>query len=344
VVIDQLEPWGKVGPAIKPEVVLRNGAAAFRQKISDGRLHLHGRIVGNKKNDPQLKKVKSVWVYINGIRQLPAVFDDKPILDRDHLTFQVPILLNQKENQVALELVNVLEDAGDRTRFTVACESPKDKQRLHLIIVGVGTPDVQKLRDRALQAIRAKQIPPEQFTTPAFAEGYIYGPVTGSVNLTKINSILATVKLTIQDPAKMNSQMNDVVMFYFQGSEPSDAQASFHWSDKSWKDLLKSSFNETSAAHILFLDITRAAQLQDKLASWEDAARVGVLRYAWQGRKLPEAAPRLITVLEKAMPDVIKEAISLKDIEAYVRDHPPENFSYDGFVPEDLKTLVIRKP
>jgi hypothetical protein len=339
-VIDQLEPWGQTGDAIKP-ASLTSGEYLVPKEVAIGRLWLYGRILANKPDDEQLRKVKGVWVYINGIRQLPAEL--RPLIrNSKERAFRVPLLLNEAENQISIELSNLLQDAGNRSQFTLACKSPEKKQRLHLIIVGVGATDVKQLRERALKAVQAEAASETTFRTPAFAEGYIEGPRTTYVTRHHMNSLLANVRDRIKQLAKKGPAMSDVIMFYYQGRETVDTAGDLHWSDLSWRDM-QNIFAEMPGAHLLLLDVTREKEGKDRAGRWSDDSRVGVLRYAWLGPQAPNEA-RLITALEESMP----RAVFMRDVQTFLGnkyDQISQNFAseiaYDGYLPADIKNLAI---
>src|SRR5439155_15781316 len=103
-------------------------------------------------NDEELRRIKGLWVYVNGIRQLPA--DVRPLTrNTRERPFKVPLVLNQSDNKILLETINVVQDASNHPPFQLACAEPEKKQRLHLIVVGSDSTDVKQLRERALRAV-----------------------------------------------------------------------------------------------------------------------------------------------------------------------------------------------
>src|SRR5262249_28120044 len=157
-----------------------NGGLYLRQ-VPQGRLKVTGHISWSKENDAQLRKASIVRVFVNGFQQLPALLDDAKGKERQR-AFSADLVLNRSEgNFVEIDLHDIKQEASNHCEFTVACAKPVKGQRLHMLIVGVGEKDEEKLKGQAIKALRADTANKDRVKTPAFEDVRFYGPLAGYV-------------------------------------------------------------------------------------------------------------------------------------------------------------------
>lgn len=242
------------------------------------------------------------------------------------------------------------------------CDRPIG-QRLHLLVIGIGVPDKKGLVARALKAVGAKPDAqrPNRFTADAFAEGYIYGPLTDYVTPADVLDELQFIKKSIEARTSAE-ELADVVMVYYQGGESCGKDGHYFRTDESHHyPVLKYSgiacarlanfFADTPVAQVLLLDVARdggapAGADGDMIAHWPDDSHVGVLRTAWTGKGPAPVDTRLITVLQEQM----RQAARLKELangvqKAYKESSEkyPAMVQFDQRVPQDLAGLKIGK-
>jgi hypothetical protein len=145
-----------------------------------------------------------------------------------------------------------------------------------------------------------------------------------------------------------------VVLVYYEGGETLNERGQFLWTDPlvprqraaiNRNDLLV--LNEVPGAHLLLLDVARAAAPVAARPpaddGWFRTARAGVMRYAWLAGSPVPSDVRLIAALAKAMP----RGSELQEVAADI--HQQYNsvlrlfpqLTYDVYVPEPLQSLVI---
>ena len=220
VVIDRLEPMdGSEGP-IMP-VVRQDNRLEFERPAPTGRVWLHGRVIWP---DEEAKKAKakekiSLQVWINGaLHGNAALNESRPDYELEQ-EFQAGLLLDRVVNRIEIKLRGFARDAGDRPELLIGCRSPDPRQRLHLLLVGVGLSSEEALRERALTALQGELVPGERrkFRTPAFAEGLLYPPLIGDVRKTEFLGQVYMIKGAV-DPILIDAP-REVVLIYCEGAE-----------------------------------------------------------------------------------------------------------------------------
>jgi WD40 repeat protein len=339
---------GKQGNvSLKPKV--RPGGTVSFDPAPEGPVLLRGKVLWDNESDEKLKQVNWVRVYVNGFQQIPARLD-KPIGAARERTFTASILLNRStKNEVEVELPNDQQEASNRPRFTVDCTHPVKEQRLHLLIVGVGEQDEQKLIEHANQALR----------TRAFTEIIRYGPLTGYVSQRQVFLQLRHLRHRIDLDAQRGAA-NDVVMVYYHGKETMAAEGHYFLTSDSKYDPeynrsavtcagLAELFGQTLGAQVLLLDVERApgqpANAKDAVKRWPEEVRTGVFRAAWlDPSKVPEKA-RLIYAWEQASPKVsllgeVNKQVT-DEFTQVAKKYSDKQFAYDGHIPTSLRELVV---
>ena len=220
VLIDGIETVEKPGEFIRSSPQ-SNGLIGFARAIPQGRALIHGRILWPNPDDRRIDDNRQrVQVWVNGFQQLPVELLPRGSGARQRV-FKTQVLLGRRQNNVEIALKGLPAADGSQVMLQAQCAQPLRNQRLHLLIVGIGVPrsQSQQLVERALEPLQARRLSPDQFATPIFGQGTIYGPLTGNVItremvLTQLNRMrLKVAQLSRAVPA------NDVVLIYYQGSE-----------------------------------------------------------------------------------------------------------------------------
>jgi hypothetical protein len=318
---------GDEGKSIAAQVTT-TGDVTFAEAPT-GRLWLQGRVVWDRDNDEQLKDVASVQVYVNDILQLPTELRATASAGERSRSFRAPLFLNNtKGNRVEIVLPELKQEASNRRQFALDCASAEQGQRLHLLVVGVGVKDDQKLMGRLLQALGAPAAGGDQFATPAFQAGQVYGPLTDYVNRRQVYYQLCKIRENIRrqknnDLRTGKGSLTDVVMMYYQGGETVHSDAYVLLTSESLDDSklersaigfadLASRLGETPGAPMLLLDTVRAESAakaneyaQQKADRVMDDLRVNVIRSTWRAvaktTTPPPAGAQLLTAFEDAL-------------------------------------------
>lgn len=346
--IDQVQPLARNAKPIPPKV-LPDGKLVF-PTVPDGRVTLTGKVTWSKDNDEQLKKISLVRIFVNGFQQIPAELKPPTGNSRER-EFRAELLLNRPENnQVEIELPDLKQDSSNRREFPLACAKPEPGQRLHMLIVGVGEKDEDKLTDQALLALRAQKEKGE-VKTPAFASVRTYGPLTGFVSPEQVFTQLCLIKKTI-DVLAAEGSPNDVVMVYYQGGEAVKADGNFFETSVSKYDKelrrsgitfrgLQGFFDETLGAKLLMLDVARVTgdqQVRDEVAKVAPNTYFSILRYKWLSTQREGG---LLVDWKKAM-DMDKRGVLESvtgEVAKFFKQHP--SLAYDRYVPNGLADLLV---
>ena len=317
--IDSLRPRGVAGQPVAPQPL--SDGKLYVPEMPNGRVTLQGRVTWAKEDDEQLKKISLVRVFVNGFQQVPADLRPPSGYSRERL-FTSDLMLNQATgNFVEVSLPDIAQDASNSSDFRVACAKPARGQRLHVLLVGVGEKDDKKLTDQALYALQARQKAEGVYTSQAFEQVRMYGPLNDYVTPDQIFTQLCLIKRTI-DLLSTEGSANDVVMVYYQGNEAINRHGHFFLTSVSKydKDLqrsgitcqgLASFFGETLGAQLLLLDVDRVAsgqglapgEITDGVIKWPVDSYASVTRYL-ELRRQPGTP--LLADLKELMPRVNK--------------------------------------
>lgn len=301
-IIDELELRGGQSRSFRPEQK-ENNRLSFSE-VPAGQLWLHGRVHWEDQEDGRLKLPTDVWVGVNGYRHVTQLepWSDKG-LDR---SFAVEIELSKpKDNRLDIQVPGLPQEEGKTHAFTIDCRQPVvRKQHLHLLIVGNGEKDSDKLRQRVLGALQATPVAKDRFKTPSFEDGYIYDVLAGEhIDHGAIWPRLQRIQKGVSYQAK-GDHANHVIMVYYRGSEAD-------WNRLTY-DNLASFFAGTPGAQVLLLDITRDAAETASTAPGQPSQGqadpyVGLLCYIWVNRGRPQTdEAQLITDLKTALGKVGK--------------------------------------
>ena len=361
VVVDRLQPTRDADEPLVPEL-LEGGLLRFVSASPESSLWLHGRVRWPDAATQEQNRVSVVQVWVNGFLQQPVPLKAPRSPDLEW-AWRAKIRLNRAgENEISVRLPGIARESDCRLDFKVDCTKPDERQRLHLLVVGVGEKDQRQLETLALRAVRGKRIAGDQISTPAFAKGWIY-LVGGYVNRGRVTAQLERIHLRVGDPVDAGS---DVVMVYYRGQESVDDRGQFYLltsqsqfdpdtrsSAVSGRDLSER-FTSVPGAQLFLLDVQRQMQAGADPAAgfptavaWPNEPQMAALRYAWLSNEAAPADARLLVAFDNALP----RATQLGEIEAEVsrdseraREKYGANFEYVPQVPQALRSLVLAKP
>lgn len=359
IVIDRIE--SVTGGATLAAQRQEGGHVRFSQPALEGSVWLHGRVrwpdAASRKENP----VSVVQVWVNGFLQQPILLRPKQPNDLEW-TWRARLRLNRgAENEVSVRLPDLVRSSDSRTDFRLACSKPDERQRLHLLVVGVGETDARQLESLALRAVRGKRASGDQISTPAFDKGWIY-LLSGYVNRGRITAQLERIQLRVGDPADAGA---DVVMVYYRGQETLDDAGQFYLltsqsrfdpdmraSSVSGRDLSQR-FANVPGAQLFLLDVERRVALgadqNDRLRgiAWPTDRQMAALRYAWLSSEAAPADARLLLAVDNAVPRAnrlgeIADEVA-RDSER-VTEKYGATFQYEPRVPDALRYLMLVKP
>jgi WD40 repeat protein len=291
--------------------------------VPTGNAWLHGHVAWPD-DDPLLRQPDvQVRVWVNDFEQFDTLLEAPKGRAR---AFRAAIRLNrQKGNHVELQLRPEIPLEEDQRRsFRVDCLEPEKNQRINLMIVAPGRTDQQQERTRVLAAFLARNIQGDQFETPAFLAGRLYGQFEPDLTNADVRGTLIEMRSGIKKTAE---KINDVVVVYFQGEEAVDANGRRYLMTVKSKrtgrlegqaidyDEVRERLSEVPGAKILLLDV-RPAHAAAVPAPANDFPRLGVFRYVWLGGAVQDKE-RFIQDLEKSL----THNAFLKDVKAELKTH-----------------------
>ncbi len=356
VVIDRVKPKSGRDPAIQPTVMSDN-RFAFPEPIPEGQAWLEGRVVWPDEASQSVAEVPQVLIWVNGFPQGPVALR-KDLKQPRERTFRAPIVLNGKENRVEIDVPDLPQVSEARPTFDLACLQPDTRQRLHLLIIGVGATSESRLRDSVIQALHGQLVEgsSSRFKTPAFLDGVIYGPLCGDVREHRVYGELYRIRNAIRLRHPAPDAPNEVVLIYYQGGEWITNDRATHLRLRKGQGTsafdtipiksLVAIFRDTPAAKVFLLDVTRPADAQPVPLD----PHVGLLRTAWLRPTGDTAEPAgdtwLISSLEEATSrfrtlDAVASAI--ESSYGMVKDSHPD-LRLDTMLPLSLSQLIIGQP
>jgi hypothetical protein len=302
-------------------------------------------------------------VRVNGMLQMPIPLN--VAAGAEQAAWTVPVRLTlAKENRIHVELLGMEKDAGSRSEAIVDCTKPDDRQRLHLLVVGVNEQNVSDLESRALKVFNAERKEGDRLTSPAFAQGRIYGPLSHHVTRNNILNQLFRIRVAIASSARSNDA-SDVVMFYYRGAEAVSRDGEFYLLTSESEEnpdletsavsgsMLSRLFSQSPGAQLFMFDTKRKpldnAQeaVEEAKPRWPRDSEVAALRYAWlKEGEVPNSA-RLLVALETATEQVGTLGAVTRNLESRYQDLRREtgaSLVYEERVPPGLQALILARP
>jgi hypothetical protein len=349
-----------------PPLIAQPGPRIAFAPVPKGQVRLRGRIVWDRAEDAPPARPQVV-AYVNGFRQGPQRPPPTAASSRER-PFEVDLLLNEeKDNQVVVTVPNLpLTDRDPFAEFSVDCQEPFKRERLHLVVVSPQANDALALRKQLDTAfgIFEKE---GQRQTRVFEKVANYLPLTGDqADFRHVDEALLRIRVGVNQLAQIR-ESNDLVVFYFLGREQLNARSHYFLTGPELSpeesenrgiqaDYLAKLFSDTAGAHILLLDVDRPVGEdkgnRDKVAEWKvnyprALHNVSVVRYAWLGR--PDVPPnaRLMRSLEAGMAREASMAkVTWLDVTNEVRrvaEKPDYKkiLKYDQFVADDMRTITV---
>jgi len=359
--IDEIEgippnflPGDEISFAVLPQAVVR----------------LKGRVTWTTTAAKQLDTANlQVTAYVNGSRQLPVAMRPRGSdgIPDNVRRFEVPVLLTRSDNKIRIELIdpNQREDVAQLTRsrreFSVRCGNPFEKQRLHLLIVGVDVLDGGTLRNRVLDTLGATERPRDMqgpFKTRAFDQCILYHVLTGYVERGMVEAQLLKINEEIRKLHQLpNGKMNDVILIFFQGEEVAHDENGRRWLfmsknlamrnaklqyQKQWA-IPCDALPRLPGVELLLLNV--AGKFDEPLAKGQTGTdpNVSVYRLAWiNPRELKKGDPLFLKALDQALAANGKIGEAFKAAGKTLEEETKkEAIAQDAILPE-VKELLLR--
>jgi hypothetical protein len=225
--IDEVGPGGRNVPIGGPGSGSPQATGAF--------LEVRGRVVWTRDNDPIADDpALEVVLSANQVTHLPVPFARR-VGSAKERAFVAPVFLNAPTTAVKVEVrtrsrPDALPQQGAvAVKFEVGCKNPLIRQRLHVLVIGVDTPDRDRPRMArdVVKAVRGT-IPANrpgfdggEFQHPAFSRAVLYPPLVYDVDRSDIVGLLRKVEREIRQTVARDGEawVNDVVLVYYQGRD-----------------------------------------------------------------------------------------------------------------------------
>ena len=367
IVIDSLVTPTAGGSEFKPEI-LSNNRSRFSKPLPSSWVVLKGRVLWESAGAHKKFERSDLLVRVNGtlcskVRLVPQLGNE--LEDR----FETGVRLATPSSRVRVDLADVPTESIDAGDFTVACEAKDQRERLHLLVIGVGPYAADQLRDQALSAFKGRLVDPStgRFESPAFQEdGYLYGPlVGGSAQRNRVLNLLARINEALIKPESgLDEAPTELIVIYYVGDErhTSDATAlrlGAGEGDEVQMEEISQNFSDTRGNQVFLLDVnhdpdrdtaSKTPRLDEDLVSLvrgSQQARPVVLRLSWNNRGgtqqvAPSPADRLLV-----LPDTLSRARTLKQLDEEFRNRYGQlrqryaSLVYSSILPEPLQALII---
>jgi hypothetical protein len=253
--------------------------------------------------------------------------------------------------------------------FTVSCAAKDHRERLHLLVIGVGPYDANQLRDQAVSAFRGQLVEgsANRFKSPAFEEdGYLYGPLVGErATRNRVQRMLERIHEALVRPeSRMDQAPTEIVVIYYVGDERFRTSAralrlGAGEGEELELDEISQHFSETRGNQVFLLDVNhdpdrdttsnrpRASEDLTPLISDPRQALPVVLRCSWNGRGgSPAVAPASADRLQ-VLTEALSRASTLKQLDEGLRNRYDllrqqyASLVYSSILPEPLQALII---
>jgi hypothetical protein len=353
VVIDEISEPGPGGKGIglkPPEAGKPVEAAGYL-------LNVRGRVVWDNDDDPVARNPNLRVVFVANHVAHPGVEPKMPVGGKREREFAGPVYIHARQSTVKVELRSgpqpgaMPQQGSGEFEFAENCAKPLDKQRLHVLVIGVDVPERERVElARKVVAALDGKIPGDNpnfdsgvlaFEHPEFTRAMVYPPRIGyAVNKSAIDGLLMDVEKMIAQTRKQPGQdwVNDVVLVYYQGRSNTDKDG--HWRVHTSMSLLASpSVAEREAVALEYLyptpglrvpvlnNIDEPGRLRSPLGL--SASELILLRYGWKDAGARES---LLPILR----DTVAARRTVGDVVDGVRS---EVTSREGHVGEPIDTL-----
>jgi hypothetical protein len=372
-----IEPKGRGGEASHP-VEGPDNRVSFPGPVASGQGWLIGRVVWSDEQSLRRHQATRARIWVNRFPQSQARLrpvEGNPLVQE----FRAEVIFSRVENEVAVELPGVPLDEVDRPSFLVSCDAPEDRQRLHLLVVGVGERDREALRSRALDALLAEphaDAPdnPDRFQTPAFLDGAVYGPLHDDVRITELVYQLDRIRREVNLGLTLGDRPIDVVAVYFQGNAWVDGEHAYFGLRRGQGrgrpesvslDFLADQFAETRGFQLFLIDARRPIEAEatpitrvvggyppDRWPPTDHVHHVGILNQTWwhdAGNRIP-SEPGQEATLTTSLGLALDRRARLDDVATFLRQGLDqlrlrfENVTLEEHLPEPLTDLNLGRP
>lgn len=293
-VIEKIVPRGQEDAPLVPRVA-DDGRLVLDRPSAGPRVLLYGKVYWSQPDDPQIKAVTGVNVYVNGFQQRTAdllPFRDPGAGKRPERRFVAEVTLNRATaNRVEIVLPGLKQRSANRREFAVDCSAPEPVRRLHLCPVVIRKRGDAPVDDKALVARLSGLIP-----SLANAEVRTYPPLTRFVNQGQLLNRLAEIKAT-QDLTAGDGSTGDLIVLYYQGGEALTESGHYLLTSASEfdpdlggsalsVDALADLLGQTLGAQVVLFDLARrpvptgTTPPPDRITQWPDQPNVCVFRYS----------------------------------------------------------------
>ncbi len=358
--VEELEWLDQAGKVQTLAPALQSPDAVRFPRVPGNLVWLKGQVRWSKTDDRQLQDPsQEIVVYVNRVRQLPAVLDRQQGAVR---RFRVPIVLTRAENnRIELELPRAKQQQLSFRECTVDCEAPLLQQRLHLLIVGVDVENQTQLKEQVLLGLGAlpASFPPTargQFHVPAFTSATLYNVLAGSVEKRQVETELHFINQEIRQLFQQTGWLNDLVLVYYQGSDVVNERKERYLltsKNRLWPQapvevhaVAVQELPRLPGVQVMLLNVAPEDPKHgtDIAFGWGGDPYAAFLRFAWlSAAETRTAAPRLLALLQ----EVIKARERLGDVVADLNQRFKEEkqaWKSDVLLDRDIGERIIRKP
>jgi WD40 repeat protein len=262
--------------------------------------------------------------------------------------FSAIVRLNRQVNEVELGFPPGLKlEANEQTTVTIRCSHPEEDQRLHLLVLAPGQRDRKKVAKQILDSFLARDIQGNRFSTPAFKEGRLYGPLPWNIKREGVYTALINLRRILHSSTR---KLNDVVIVCFQGEEAVYQGKHYLLTEESKRrgrydetavniETLRAILSDVPGAKILLLDVRPMAGVTPAINP--SFHRVGFFRYVWLGD--PDVPPRarLTYALEASLQQAGRLGELARELKTWAKGI--DKAGLDLLYPPGLSELLLGK-
>ncbi len=196
---------------------------SFPEPLRSSWVRLRGRVIWQHASVREHLRDAPLQVRVNGTLWRQQKLRHRPDGGLEE-PFEMDVRLATTTSRLSVRLAGAPEEARTAGEFTVSCPAATLRQRLHLLVIGVGATDTQSLRTQALQAFMGHDLDPAtgRFETPAYQAGArLYGPLIG--RQARRNAVLAWLneirKTLIRPDVTYEDAPTEFVFVSYQGEQ-----------------------------------------------------------------------------------------------------------------------------